>query len=87
MWRTNKHTNKEAETYKHKPRQGRSMLNKRNKETETKNGWIRVFRLEYAYTYIGPVYAAQLYAYTYFKYAYACREHAYIDTPRTLTQK
>ena len=37
MWGTNKAANMEAETQKHKTRQGRSMLNKRNNERETKN--------------------------------------------------
>ena len=36
MSRTNKHTSKETETYKHRTRQDKSMLNKRNKETEAK---------------------------------------------------
>ena len=33
------------------------------------------FGLKYAYTYIGPAYAAQLYTYT-------CREDAYVYTPK-----
>ena len=36
MLRTNKHTCKETKTYKHKTRQDRNMLNKRNNETEAK---------------------------------------------------
>ena len=36
MLRTNKHTCKVIKTYKHRTRQDRNMLNKRNKETEAK---------------------------------------------------
>ena len=58
------YANMEAETQKHKTRQGRSIWYKWNKETEAKGLKLGFFGISIC-AHIRPTYAAQLYAYAY----------------------